>query len=189
MDMSSDRVRVLVVTAVLAVAGAWTVLAQAPLPLPGQPAPVQGGRGGRAGGPAPPDNLPSAPVVAPLATISPEVTGPGEMFSSLMALPAGDDLARFRYQTHEYFVSGTANGQPYRTRLVIRMPSDRSQFSGVVLAESMHPSGNAWMFHFTHTYTMSSGHIGVEIVTSTPAQFTAFNQARYADMTIGQGQA
>jgi hypothetical protein len=188
MNVSSDRVRVLLVTAVLAVAGAWTAVAQAPLPLPGQPAPVQGGRGGRAAGPAPADNLPIAPVIAPLATISPEVTGPGAMFSSLMDLPAGDDLARFRYETHEYFVSGTANGQPYRTRLVIRKPSDRSQFSGIVLAESMHPSGNAWMFHFTHTYTMSSGHIGVELVTSTPAPFTAANQARYADLKIGQGQ-
>jgi hypothetical protein len=188
---SSAGVRVLLVAAALGLAGTWTVIAQAPLPLPGQPAPAQGGRGrgGRAGGPAPVSNLPAAPVVSPLATVSPEVTGPGEMFSSLMDLPAGDDMARFGYQTHEYFVSGTANGEPYRTRLVIRRPADPSRFSGIVLAESMHPSGNAWMFHFTHTYTMSSGHIGVEIVTSTPAQFTAVNEARYKDMQVGQGQA
>jgi hypothetical protein len=53
----------------------------------------------------------------------------------------------------------------------------------------MHPSGNAWMFHFTHTYTMTSGHIGVEIVTSDPAQFVQFNLARYSDLRIQPGQA
>jgi hypothetical protein len=53
----------------------------------------------------------------------------------------------------------------------------------------MHPSGNAWMFHFTHTYTMASGHIGVDILTSDPAQLVAFNNARYADLRIQQGQA
>ena len=187
MRMSERRICVAVVAGFL-VTAALTVVAQAPLPIPGQPAP-QGGRGAGRGGAAPsPSNLPASPVVIPAATISPEVTGPGEMFSSLMALPPGDDLSHYRYETHEYFVSGTAAGQPYTTRLVIRRPADRSRFSGIVLAESMHPSGNAWMFHFTHTYTMSSGHIGVEIVTSPPAQFTAFNQARYHGLTIEPAQ-
>lgn len=106
-----------------------------------------------------------------------------------MSLPEGDDLAHFRYEVKEYFVSGTANGQPYKTRMVVRKPSDNSQFSGVVLAESMHPSGNAWMFHFTHTYTMASGHIGLEIVTSPPAQFVEYNAERYQDLKIEPGQA
>jgi hypothetical protein len=53
----------------------------------------------------------------------------------------------------------------------------------------MHPSGNAWMFHFTHTYVMDAGHIGWEVVTSPPAQFVAFNTARYADMKVEPGQA
>ena len=111
------------------------------------------------------------------------------MFPALMSLPAGDDLAHFRYESLEYFVTGTANGAPYKTRIVVRKPSDNSRFSGIVLAESMHPSGNAWMFHFTHTYTMSSGHVGVEIVTSDPAQFVEFNSARYSDMRVQPGQA
>ena len=106
-----------------------------------------------------------------------------------MSLPAGDDLAHFRYDATEYFVSGTANGMPYKTRIVVRRPSANSRFSGIVLAESMHPSGNAWMFHFTHTYTMTSGHIGVEIVTSDPAQLVEFNEARYKDLRIQPGQA
>lgn len=133
--------------------------------------------------------LPAGPVPAPTASASAEVTGPGAMFPSLMPLPAGDDLAHFRYEAREYFVSGTANGQPYRTRMVVRMPAETARFSGIVLAESMHPSGNAWMFHFTHTYTMASGHAGVEIVTSDPAPFLEFNEARYREMRVLPGQA
>ena len=84
-----------------------------------------------------------------------------------MELKPTDDMAHFGYTAHEYFVSGTANGQPYKTRIVIRRPSNPARFSGLVLAESMHPSGNAWMFHFTHVYTMTSGHIGLDVLTST----------------------
>ena len=120
--------------------GVVTAPAQAPLALRGTA--------------SQPERVPGTPVVTPLAMIFPEVTGPGEMFPALMALPEGDDLAHFGYEEEEYFVSGTANGAPYATRIVIRKPSDDPRFSGIVVAESMHPSGNAWMFHFTHTYTM-----------------------------------
>ena len=171
--------------AVAATAFLITVAAQAPLPVAGQPgqAPAPGGQG-RASA-----NLPQTPVVSPIAAVSAAVTGPGRMFPSLMSLPAGDDLAHFEYEATEYVVSGTAGGQPYRTRIVVRKPSDDSRFSGIVLAESMHPSGNAWMFHFTHTYTMASGHIGLDIVTSDPADLVEFNGGRYKDLRIARGQA
>jgi len=132
--------------------------------------------------------LPPSPAATPLASASPEVSGPGAVFPSLMPLPHGDDLAHFRYDTREYFLTGTANGRPYRTRMAIRMPADASRFSGVVLAESMHPSGNAWMFHFTHTYTMTAGHAGVEILTSDPMPFVAFNAARYGQLQVTPDQ-
>ena len=148
--------------------------------------PTQGGRGQ---GQPQPSILPSSPVVTPLPTISAEVTGSGRMFESLMELKTGDDMAHFRYEAKEYFVSGTANGQPYKTRIVVRKPSDNSRFSGLVLAESMHPSGNAWMFHFTHTYSMTSGHIALDILTSTHVPFVEFNQERYKDLQVVQGQA
>jgi hypothetical protein len=165
-----------------------TLSGQAPLPLQGQRGRGQGpAPGGR--GQAPASNLPQNPVASPLATLSTEVTGPGTMFPALMALSPGNDLAHHKYVEKEYFATGTANGQPYKTRIVIRRPSDNSRFSGIVLAESMHPSGNAWMFHFTHLYTMTSGHIGVEIVTSPPAQFQEYNAERYKDMKVEPGQA
>jgi hypothetical protein len=127
--------------------------------------------------------------VTPLPAVTPVVTGPGPMFESLMVLAPGDDMAHFGYEAREYVISGTANGQPYKTRIVVRRPIDNTRFSGLVLAESMHPSGNAWMFHFTHRYSMSSGHAAVEILTSTHAPFVEFNKGRYGELQVNQGQA
>ena len=191
--MTSTLLRTM--TAACAVAlGAIALSGQTAIPTQGE----RGGQGqqgrgqgqGRRGG-APPDasNLPTSPVASPVAAISAEVTGPGKMFESLMELAPGDDMAHFKYETKEYFVSGTANGQPYKTRIVVRKPSENGKFSGLVLAESMHPSGNAWMFHFTHRYSMSSGHISLDILTSTHVPFVEFNQGRYKDLQVGQGQA
>ena len=105
-----------------------TVLAQTAIPTRegrgGQAG--QGGQGRRGGGPGPEINLPATPVAAPLPTISAEITGPGPIFESLMELKPGDDMAHFKYEAHEYLVSGTANGQPYTTRIVIRRPADSS---------------------------------------------------------------
>jgi hypothetical protein len=176
----SSRPVLALTAATLVVAAA---AAQAPLPVPGQ----------RGQGPGPQaaqmPALPTAPTVSPSPSRVQIVTGPGPMFSSLMSLPATGDLAHYRYETTEYLVSGTANDQPYTTRVVVRRPADPARFSGIVLVESMHPSGNAWMFHFTYAYTMSAGHIGVEIVTSDPAQFVAFNGPRYTALDIKPGQA
>jgi hypothetical protein len=172
---------------------ASTLFGQLPIPVQGQPEGQgrQGQPGQRGGGrgqqaPQVPD---PPPVVSAVATASAEVTGPGKFFETLMELKPGDDLAHFKYVTREYFVTGTANGQPYKSRIVIRRPSDNSRFSGLVLAESMHPSGNPWMFHFTHTYSMTEGHIGLEILTSATQGFTQFNPERYKDLSIGNGQA
>jgi hypothetical protein len=170
-----------------------TLAAQTAIPTQGGRGDGPGGRGGggqgRGGAAAQPSNLPASPVVTALPTVSAQVTGPGPMFESLMELKPGDDMAHFKYEAREYFVSGTANGQPYKTRIVVRKPSDNSKLSGLVLAESMHPSGNAWMFHFTHLYSMTSGHIALDILTSTHVPFTEFNKGRYGDLQVGQGQA
>jgi len=123
--------------------------------------------------------------VTPIPTISAEITN-GKFYETLMELKPTDDLKHFNYVTKEYFVSGTAAGQPYKTRIVIRKPADNSKFNGMVLAESMHPSGNPWMFHFTHVYSMSNGVIGLEILTSTPAGLIAASPERYTGLVQGQ---
>jgi hypothetical protein len=172
-------------------ASAATVVGQLPIPVQGQRGAQPPGASpaqGRGRGPAQPEAPDPPPVASPIPTATPEITGPGKFYETLMELKPGDDLAHFKYVTKEYFVAGTANGQPYRTRIVVRRPSDPARASGLVLAESMHPSGNPWMFHFTHTYSMTEGHIGVEILTTTPQGFAEANPARYKDLTIGSGQ-
>jgi hypothetical protein len=195
----TDRVTLaLVLAGGTLVIGDGAMSAQLPIPVQGQrgaePPPVQpvqpgqraGGRGQRGQEAQPPD---PPPVVSPVAAVSPEITGPGKFYETLMELKPGDDLAHFKYITKEYFVSGTANGRPYKTRIVIRRPGEDARFSGLVLAESMHPSGNPWMFHFTHTYSMTEGHIGLEILTSATQGFAEFNRDRYKDLSVVNGQA
>src|SRR5688572_24678166 len=141
----------------------------------------QSGAGGGA-------QLPSTPVLATMPTFK-AVTGPGPMFAALQPLPADGDPARFKYVTKEYFVSGIAQGQPYTTRVVVRRPSDFRKFSGIVVAEPMHPTGNDWMFHFLHSYLMSQGHAAVEITIGSLPLFKEANAARYKDLDLASAQA
>jgi hypothetical protein len=195
MSLTNRWIAVIASVAIVMAGGVITVFGQLPIPVQGQrggqtppqaPQPGQRG-GGRGPQPAPAPDPP--PVVSAIATASAEVTGPGKFFETLMELKPGDDLAHFGYVTKEYFVTGAANGEPYKTRIVIRRPADNSKFSGLVLAESMHPSGNPWMFHFTHTYSMTEGHIGLEILTSATQGFTEFNAERYKGLSTANGQA
>ena len=144
--------------------------------------------GQRGAPPAQDPNLPDKPVAVSVPAMSAEVTAPGTMFDSTPSLPAGRGLAHFKYDAREYFVSGTANAKPYKTRIVVRKPSDNARFSGLVLAEAMHPSGAAHMFEFTSDYTMGAGHAAVEIVTAGFDGLVAHNKARYQDLKVEQDQ-
>src|SRR5688572_6603838 len=143
--------------------------------------PVVAQRGG------PPANLPTQPTAVALPTVSPEVTSPGAMFDSATSLPPNKGLAHYKYEAKEYFISGTANSKPYSTRIVVRKPSSNGRFSGLTMVEAMHPSGAAHMFEFTSDYTMSSGHMAVEVVTSFTEPL-AFNKERYQTQSISGDQ-
>jgi hypothetical protein len=123
----------------------------------------------------------------PIPMVSAPVTGPGAMFPGLQRVPAGTGLADQKYVVKEYFVSGTASGKPYTTRILVRQPEDPKRFSGIVAAEPMHASGNSWMFFFTRTCMMRHGYISVEIApqkAATEATIVASNPQRYARITI-----
>jgi hypothetical protein len=110
------------------------------------------------------------------------------MHAGIMQFPADTTLERFNYVAEEFFVSGTASGAPYSTRIVVRRPSDPRRFSGIVVAEGMHPSGYSWMFAFTHTYVMSEGHVSLEIVTA-PGPVPQSNPTRYKAISVQPTQA
>jgi hypothetical protein len=135
-------------------------------------------------------------MAAPIPTAM-EVTGPGAFYETFMdnyddskkvEIPAKDTYSKFNYEAKEYFVSGTtSSGMAYKTRIVIRKPKDNAKFNGLILAESMHPSGNPWVFHFTQIYAMTTGVIGLEVLTTTPAGFAAANAGRYKDLVVPNG--
>jgi len=146
------------------------------------------GRGGQGGPGAAPANLPTTPTAVALPTVTAEITGPGEPYASVQSLAPGYGLARYKYVAKEYFISGTANGQPYKTRLVVRRPASASAFSGLVMVEPMHPSGSAHMFEYTSIYTMSSGHMAVEVVAGGLQQVIDSNKERYKDLQLAGPQ-
>lgn len=123
----------------------------------------------------------------PLPAVSAPVTGPGAMFPGLQRVPPGTGLADQKYNVTEYFVSGTASGKPYTTRILVRRPDDPARFSGVVVAEPMHASGNSWMFFFSRIYMMRRGHVSVEIApqkAGTEATIVPSNPERYKAISL-----
>jgi Alpha/beta hydrolase domain len=200
--------RISVLVGFIVVLSATIILGQTAIPIPGQRGAGgqgqrggEGQRGGGRGGQRGAEAAAPAPVkqvVAPIATAV-EVTGPGPFFETFMdshddaknvQVAAKDIYAKYGYEAKEYFVSGTtSNGQPYKTRIVIRKPKDNSKFNGLILAESMHPSGNPWVYHFVQVYAMSTGLIGLEMLTGASAGLVANNEARYKDLSIPNGAA
>ena len=153
----------------------------------GRGGPGGGGPGGGGRGPA--AVLPGVPTAVTLPTVTGPVTGPGTMYQSVQSLAPGGDLAKFKYEEKEYFISGTAQGQPYKTRIVVRKPASNSKFSGLVLLEAMHPSGSAHMFEFSAIYSMSNGHAAVEIQPNGGLEVVrSSNPERYKDFAAAGNQ-
>jgi hypothetical protein len=138
------------------------------------------------GRPAAPEVIPD-PVVAPIPVIEP-IEGPGNVYNSSAALWPGMGLEHFDYVVNEYRITGTAAGEPYATRLVIRQPRDDSKASGLVVAEAMHPAGAAHAFEYNSLYIMDAGHIAVEIDTQGAEQIAAYNPERYGFIKLNNNQ-
>ena len=138
------------------------------------------------GGPPQQEEIPD-PVVAPIPAIAP-LTGGGDVYDSSAALWPDRGIEYFDYVIDEYRISGTAAGAPYETRLVIRKPRDDSKFSGLIVAEAMHPAGAAHAFEYNSLYIMDEGHIAVEIDTQGIEQIAAFNPERYGFVKFANEQ-
>jgi hypothetical protein len=167
--------------------GQGTAPAQGQAPGQGQGR-GQGGPGGGGGGRGPAAVPPQNPTAVVLPAVTGPITGPGMPYESVQSLAPGKGLANFKYEAKEYFISGTANGQPYKTRIVVRKPSSNSKFSGMVLVEPMHPSGSAHMFEMTSIYTMTSGHAAVDISAGGLQQVIDANPDRYQGFQVGNAQ-
>ena len=127
-------------------------------------------------------------AVPELPALEGPISGPGAMYTGLRPAPApSDDPADFGYVTEEYFASGTAKGQPYRTRILVRRSEHESRFSGIVVSEVMHSSGFAETFQPAMKSLLMRGHVHVEIAAQHSNVYVAvkpFNPERYASLSL-----
>ena len=125
--------------------------------------------------------------------ISAAVAAPGQMYPNpaISLVPGAVTIEDFPYVTEEFFVSGTAAGAPYRTRIIVRRPKDPKQFSGTVVAEAQHASGRSLIFEWSRVSILTRHHLFVEIVHSPAnvATIKMFNAERYGSLNVVMGQA
>jgi hypothetical protein len=90
-------------------------------------------------------------ATTPVPTLSAVVSGPGLMYPdpAIGVVPTAAQVDSFPYLTEEFFVSGTASGAPYTTRIIIRRPKDVKAFSGTVVAEALHAGGRSLIFEWS----------------------------------------
>jgi hypothetical protein len=132
-------------------------------------------------------------VTPPVPTAVGPVTMPGMMYPNpaVSIVPTAVKVEDFPYVTEEFFVSGTAAGTPYATRIIIRRPKDAKAFSGTVVGEAMHAGGRSLIFEWSRVSILTRHHVFAEIVHS-PAQIQmlkTFNAERYASLSIAMGQS
>lgn len=131
-------------------------------------------------------------AVPPVPAIAGPVSGPGAMYPNppVNVVPGAVRVEDFDYVTEEYFVSGTAAGAPFATRVIVRRPREPRRFSGTVVAEAMHAGGRSLVFEWSRQSILTRNHLFVEIVHS-PGNINllkTFNASRYETMAIGMGQ-
>ena len=136
--------------------------------------------------------LTASAATPPLPTVSGPIATPGLMYPNpaVSVVPAALKVEDFPYLTEEYFLSGTANGAPYSTRIIVRRPKNASAFSGIVVAEALHAGGRSLIFEWSRVSILTRNHVFAEIVHS-PANIAllkAFNAERYATLNIAMGQ-
>jgi hypothetical protein len=130
-------------------------------------------------------------VTPPVPLVEGPITAGGEMWPGLRPEEPGTTAEDFRYVTEEYFVSGTANGAPYKTRILVRRPDKDRRFSGIVVAESMHSNGFAVTFEPARRSFFVRGHVHVEIAAqqgNVNTTLKGFNPVRYESLVISSGQ-
>jgi Alpha/beta hydrolase domain len=105
------------------------------------------------------------------------VPGPG------LPLPV---LTPFGYVEEEYFVSGTIDGNAYKTSLLVRKPKDPAKFSGLVAVETIHAAGAVPLWGFRDIW-LPNGHAWIAVASQRAAlesHLKKSNPNRYATLQI-----
>lgn len=114
------------------------------------------------------------------------------------------DLAKYGYQEQEYYASGTANryriknplntatlvdnGHPYKTRIVVRKPSNPKRFNGIVVVEWYNVSAGQdidFCWGGSYAYLMREGYawVGVSAQRVGIKQLNAWSTPRYGTLS------
>ena len=109
-------------------------------------------------------------TVPAIPAVEGPITGPGAMHPGLRDGPAGTNLPDFGYVVEEYFISGTAAGAAYKTRILIRKPAKSKDFSGFVVGEPTHRGGNALICQFARFGIGKRGHGCVTVARPSPGR-------------------
>ena len=147
--------------------------------------------------------LPAAAAGAEVA--DPTVSGPVEGGThgypwnhSLFALKS----KRFDYTENEYFFGGTATSldsgitAPYQSRMLVRLPRDRADFSGTVLVEWLNVTGQsdletAWPVEAKYLMRHGVGYVGVSAqfagVCCGPTTLVGWDPQRYGPLSVPPG--
>ena len=68
-----------------------------------------------------------------------------------------DLLPEYDYVSREYLISGTAAGESYCTRILLRCPRDPAFFTGFVVEEPSHLWGGTSVWRATNRWLMRNG--------------------------------
>jgi len=120
---------------------------------------------------------------------------------------ASNHLADAGYVEEEFFIEGTANryltpalttgtvissGHPYKSRIVVRRPSDPRKFNGTVLVEwnnvtNGFDADNTWFFAWDHILRAGYVWVGVSAQNVGVSRLRTWNPVRYGtlDVTVG----
>jgi hypothetical protein len=97
------------------------------------------------------------------------------------------ELDPYGYVQEEYLVSGTVDGQPYSTSLLVRKPRDPSKFSGLVAVETIHAAGAIPFWGTGREVWAPGGHAWVAVASQRAAlegQVKKFNPKRYGALSV-----
>lgn len=158
------------------------------------------------------DPLISGPVPATVSppplgtTVGPSPTERDYPFLSTVLFPDNSG-----YIEHEFFMEGTANtyttpalatgsilttGHPYKTRLVVRRPTDPAKFNGKVIVEWENVTNNwpldvQWYRGYDYYISKGYAYVGVNAqragVHGTPNGLKAWNPVRYGSLDLTAG--
>ena len=131
--------------------------------------------------------LPAAVTASDDKLTIPEIEGPIPSTENNQPYREVDAPDGRQYIEEEYFISGEALGEEYKTQVNIRRPVNKNRQSGVAIVEPVHESGFWSVLSTIEEYVLDANHVSTPI-TSSPTvlenHIKPENPSRYEDLTI-----